>query len=108
MYSTADFEIIKNVVISSVSGAESVYLFGSYAKGTAGEQSDIDIAILLEHDLHWRERNAVLNRLYSDMSKKGYNVDFVMKKSDKFRSESELPTLSRVILREGKLLWTHS
>ncbi|MDD2852006.1 MAG: nucleotidyltransferase domain-containing protein [Desulfuromonadaceae bacterium] len=108
MYSTADFEIIKDVVISFIPGAESVYLFGSYAKGTAREQSDIDIAILLEHDLHWRERNAVLNRLYSDMSQRGYNVDFVMKKSDKFRSESELPTLSRVILREGKLLWTHN
>jgi predicted nucleotidyltransferase len=108
MYSTADFEIIKNVVISSVPSAESVYLFGSYAKGTAQEQSDIDIAILLEHDLHWRERNAILNRLYSDMSQRGYNVDFVMKKSDKFLSESKLPTLSRVILREGKLLWTHN
>ena len=106
MYSSADFEIIKDVVVSSTPLAESIYLFGSYAKGTAREQSDIDIAILLEHDLHWRERNALLNRLYSDMSQRGYNVDFVLKKSDKFRSESELPTLSRVILREGKLLWT--
>ena len=108
MYSSADFEIIKDVVISSIPSAESVYLFGSYAKGTAREQSDIDIAILLEQDLHWRERNALLNRLYSDMSQRGYNVDFVLKKSDKFHNESELPTLSRVILREGKLLWTNS
>ncbi|MEI6207418.1 MAG: nucleotidyltransferase domain-containing protein [Desulfuromonadales bacterium] len=108
MYSSADFEIIKNVVISSVPLAESVYLFGSYAKGTAREQSDVDIAILLEHDLHWRERNVILNRLYSDMSQRGYNVDFVLKRADKFRTESELPTLSRVILREGKLLWTNN
>ena len=39
-----------------------VDLFGSYAKGTAREQSDI--AILLEHELGWRERNSILNRLY--------------------------------------------
>ena len=108
MYSSADFEIIKDVIVSSIPMAESVYLFGSYAKGTAREQSDIDIAILLETDLYWRERNAILNRLYCDMSQRGYNVDFVLKKSDKFRTESGLPTLSRVILREGKLLWTHN
>ncbi len=108
MYSSADFEIIKDAVVSAVPIAESVYLFGSYAKGTAREQSDIDIAILLEHDLHWRDRNTLLNRLYSDMSQRGYNVDFVLKKSDKFLAESTLPTLSRVILREGKLLWTNN
>jgi len=108
MYTSADFEIIKNVVVSSAPQAESIYLFGSYAKGTAREQSDIDIAILLENDLHWRERNALLNQLYSDMSQRGYNVDFVLKRSDKFITESTLPTLSRVILREGRLLWTNN
>jgi len=108
MYSSADFKIIKDVVVSTTPFAESVYLFGSYAKGTAQEQSNIDIAILLEHDIHWRERNDLLNRLYSDMSQRAYNVDFVLKKSDKFLTESTLPTLSRVILREGKLLWTNN
>jgi predicted nucleotidyltransferase len=87
---------------------ESVYLFGGYAKGTAREQSDIDIAVLLEQDLDWRERNTILNRLYSDMSQRGYNVDFVLKKTDKFIAESTLPTHSRVILWEGKLLWTNN
>jgi predicted nucleotidyltransferase len=107
MYSSADFEIIKNMVIASIPVAESVYLFGSYARGAAREQSDIDIAILLEHDLHWRERNSILNHLYCSMAESGYNVDFVLKNAENFRIESELPTLSRVILREGKLLWTN-
>lgn len=84
---------------------DSVYLFGSYAKGTAQEGSDIDIAILLKRGLQWRERNALLNHLYSGMAQKGYNVDFVIKEADRFCAESELPTLSRVILREGKVLW---
>jgi predicted nucleotidyltransferase len=95
------------MVIASIPIAESVCLFGSYAKGTAREQSDIDIAILLEHDLHWRERNSILNHLYSTMAENGYNVDFVLKNAEKLRVERELPTLSRVILREGKLLWTN-
>jgi adenylate cyclase len=73
---------------------------------TAQEKSDIDIAILLEKDLQWRERNTLLNRLYRDASQRGYNVDFLLKSAEKFRAESELPTLARVILREGRLLWT--
>ena len=106
MHSTSDFNVIKDLVIAAVPSAESIFLFGSYAKGTAQEQSDIDIAILLEQDLHWRERNALLNRLYSDTAQKGYNVDFLLKSAEKFRAESELPTLARIILREGRLLWT--
>lgn len=103
MHGQTDFQAIKDLVIATVPAAESIFLFGSYAKGTAREESDI--AILLEKDLQWRERNALLNRLYSDTAQHGYNVDFLLKSAEKFRAESELPTLARVILREGRLLW---
>ncbi len=108
MHGQTDFQAIKDLVIATVPEAESIFLFGSYAKGTAQEESDIDIAILLEKDLQWRERNALLNRLYKDSSQRGYNVDYLLKSAEKFRAESELPTLARVILREGRLLWTKS
>jgi predicted nucleotidyltransferase len=106
MYSASDFETIKDIVISAVPSVRSIFLFGSYAKGTAREQSDIDIAVLLEHDMGWRERNNILNKLYGDTSQKGYSVDFLLKRADKFLNDSTLPTISRVILREGRLLWT--
>lgn len=106
MYSASDFETIKDIVISSVPSVESIFLFGSYAKGTAREQSDIDVAILLNDDLGWRERNSMLNRLYGATAQKGYNVDFLLKRADKFRDEILLPTMSRVIQRDGRLLWT--
>ena len=106
MYSSSDFEKIKDIVIAAVPSVESIFPFGSYAKGTAREQSDIDIAILLDHELGWRERSSILNRLYGDAAQKGYNVDFLLKRADKFRDDSSLPTMSRVILREGRLLWT--
>jgi predicted nucleotidyltransferase len=106
MYSAGDFETIKDIVISAIPSVKSIFLFGSYAKGTAREQSDIDIAILLEHELGWRERNSILNRLYGDTAQKGYNVDFLLKSADKLHDDASLPTISRVILREGMLLWT--
>jgi predicted nucleotidyltransferase len=106
MYSTRDFETIRDIIISAVPGVDSIFLFGSYAKDTAREQSDIDIAILLEREMNWRERKRILNRLYSDTSLRGYNVDFLFKLAEKYRSDSSLPTISRVISREGRLLWT--
>lgn len=105
MYTASDIESIKNIVIATVPAVDSIFLFGSYAEGTAREQSDIDIAILLRHELNWRERNSILNRLYEDTARQGYDVDFLLKLVDKFRADSSQPTLSRVISREGKLLW---
>lgn len=108
MYTSSDIEDIKEIVISAVPTVESIFLFGSYAKGTAREQSDIDVAIMLNQELGWRERNRILNRLYGAVAQKGYNVDFLFKRADKFQEESLLPTMSRVIRREGRLLWTRS
>lgn len=106
MYSDHDIDIIRDIVIAAVPGVAGIFLFGSHARGTAREASDIDIAILLERDLDWRERHTVLNRLYSDTARRGYNVDFLLKRADAFRRDSLLPTISRVISREGRLLWT--
>jgi predicted nucleotidyltransferase len=106
MYSDRDINIIKEIVVAAVPDVAGIFLFGSHARGTARETSDIDIAILLERDLDWRERHSVLNRLYGDTARLGYNVDFLLKRADVFRRDSALPTISRVISREGRLLWT--
>jgi predicted nucleotidyltransferase len=108
MYSASDFEVIKDIIVAEVPTAESIFLFGSYARGSAREQSDIDVAILLESDLGWRERNNILNRLYGATAEKGYNVDFLLRRADTFREDSSLPTMARIIQREGRILWTRS
>lgn len=50
-----DVDIIKNLEkyieeISKYYSIEGVYLFGSYAKGTNHEDSDIDVAIIINSD----------------------------------------------------------
>lgn len=52
---TIDIDIIKIVkqyidVVSKKFNIKEVYVFGSYAKGTNNEDSDIDIAVILEED----------------------------------------------------------
>ncbi len=50
------FEEIKNSINNELSefknqyGIELIYIFGSYAKGTSNEKSDVDIALLLRED----------------------------------------------------------
>jgi predicted nucleotidyltransferase len=50
------FEEIKNSINNKLSefknqyGIELIYIFGSYAKGTSNEKSDVDIAVLLRED----------------------------------------------------------
>jgi len=51
-----DINIIKTVKeyikeISKKYDIKSVYLFGSYAKGTNTEDSDIDVAVILKNDM---------------------------------------------------------
>jgi predicted nucleotidyltransferase len=45
---------------------ERVILFGSYARGDATEQSDVDLLIVAQTDLPLRRRSIVLRRLLSD------------------------------------------
>jgi len=108
MYSSKDINNIADIILRKMSNVVSIYLFGSYAKGTARDDSDIDIAILLKKLPDWRERKNVLNQIYNEAGAFNYNVDFLIKSKESFESEKTLPTLSRVIEREGKLLWTKS
>ena len=106
MYKNSDFKIIRDIVLKKLPNVVAVYLFGSYAKNTASKDSDIDIAILLERKLEWKERKSLLNYLYRETGNKGMIVDFVLKTNDDFQAERSYPTMARVIHREGRLLWT--
>jgi len=105
MYSPKDFDFIKNVILEKIKGTKSIYLFGSYVTNKANNESDIDIAILLNKQIDWKERKNILNYLYRKTSENGLDVDFIVKTESSFNEEKLLPTLSQVIHKEGKILW---
>ena len=51
-------------------GAEEVILFGSYAKGTEREDSDIDLLIISDSRERFFERQATVRRLLRDLKKR--------------------------------------
>jgi predicted nucleotidyltransferase len=105
MYTNDDIHKITNMILSECPETSAIYLFGSYAKGISREDSDIDIAILFPHNLHWKDRKDKLNRLYKAAGAYGYPIDFLLKTENSFEDLKKLPTLSRTIEREGKILW---
>ena len=105
MYTEKDFTAIKDVIINSIPETVGVILFGSYAKGTAREESDMDFAILTKRNLERPEKLKVLTDLRWEIARMGYNADFLVKNEAEFLSEKELPSISKVIFQEGVELW---
>lgn len=48
-------------------GAERVILFGSYARGAATKDSDVDLLVVAETDLPPRQRYSAVRRLVADV-----------------------------------------
>ncbi|MDD3051135.1 MAG: nucleotidyltransferase domain-containing protein [Candidatus Cloacimonetes bacterium] len=105
MYSEKHLDIIKKIILQELQDVELIYLFGSYAKNTAVDDSDLDIAIILESARDWRTRKTIISKLYQKSGELGIMVDFLMKDLSSFKQEKSLPTISRVIEDEGVILW---
>lgn len=106
MYSIEDIKAITNIIKEKLrDNCQEIILFGSYANNSANEKSDIDLAVLLNVPLAREKKLDVLSQLWWETSLKGYSVDLLIKPKQDFDKQKKLPTLSRVISREGKLLW---
>jgi predicted nucleotidyltransferase len=105
MYSDKDINDIVSLVLNRVPRSRAIYLFGSYARGMARSDSDIDIAILTDEPLERAQKLETLGGLWHDAAAKGYSIDFILKPAQDFEDEKSLPTMSRVISQEGKILW---
>lgn len=96
LHQTSDLDEVRRIVLSGLKDYRSqVYLFGSWAAGTAGRTSDIDVAVL--------PIDAIPRHVFSDIRERLeesgviYPVDLVD------LSEATEPFRERV-LREG-VLW---
>jgi len=98
-----ELKLITESILQTVP-AEAIYLFGSYAYGTPGEGSDLDIYVVVPDD------TTGLIELQADIrgllwKKKSVPLDLLMGRSSVFNRRKNGPTLERVIAQKGIVLY---
>ncbi|MDO9548977.1 MAG: nucleotidyltransferase domain-containing protein [Candidatus Marinimicrobia bacterium] len=106
MYTEKDFTIITDVFREHVPGLKALILFGSYARGTAQDDSDADIAAIVEKPVPRAEKLTILNKIWQVLGRMGYRTDIIFKDIEQFEDDKQIPvTMAYEIDQEGKLLW---
>ena len=83
---------------------KSIYLFGSYAKGTQNEDSDFDFYIIMPDNVG--NQLELTQRAYRSLrGMKRRPVDILLDFDSSFRKRSAENTLERIVAREGILLY---
>ena len=98
-----EISLIKESILQVVP-AEAIYLFGSYAYGTPGEESDLDIYVVVPDDTE------NLPELHADIrgllwKKKSVPLDLLIGRSSVFNRRKHGPTLERTIAQKGTVLY---
>ena len=95
---------IVDTIVSTVS-PDKIILFGSYARGDNGKDSDIDLLILKKG---LKNERSITNKLYIDLynNKIPMPVDIITMDFDKFyQLNKEVGYIYKTIQREGKIIY---
>ena len=84
---------------------EKVILFGSYAKGTPHQDSDVDLFVVKDTDLPSLQRIEALDRLFS---RRPFAMDFLVYTPAQVRQRLEIgDVFVQDVLTNGKVLYEH-
>ena len=99
-----ELDIIKDGILKTVP-AEAIYLFGSWAYGTPGEDSDLDIYVVVPEDSgDLIELQADIRMNLIGKRSRSRDMDLLMGRPSVFNRRKNEPTLERVIAQKGVLL----
>jgi predicted nucleotidyltransferase len=102
MMSEDTIQDIVNVITTRLSPRR-VILFGSYARGEAGPDSDLDLFVELDPPLPARGRSSVIKELFDPYPGP---MDIVVYSPDEVAYWKQAPaSLVASVLREGKVLY---
>ncbi len=89
--------------MGKAANAERVVLFGSFARGEAGESSDVDLLIIAESDLPRFKRS---RELYKLLRPYPFAMDLIVYTPEEVERGKKSPvSFVSTVLREGKTLY---
>jgi predicted nucleotidyltransferase len=106
MINNQQISLITNFIIKAINPLE-IVLFGSYARNTANEQSDLDIFIMLENEPQRSEKKQILKDIRLKLFDIGYPVDIIINSKERYEKfKKYVGTIFYDINKEGVVLWT--
>ena len=100
------FEDKVNTLVEAVAkdfDPKAIIIFGSVAKGTATEDSDLDVAVIMETDLSWTQRVVAVRRT---LGRFGMALDILVFTPEEVEAERKNPcTIVSEILSTGKVVY---
>jgi uncharacterized protein len=86
---------------------EKIILFGSYARGEANKDSDVDLAVIFQH-LQCKRRDKAV-RIRVALSALGVPKDVIVLTSDDLEQQKGLVgTIGYILAKEGRLLYSNA
>lgn len=83
-----------------------IILFGSYARGVPGPDSDIDLLIVMDVEGSTRQKANEIDMLMAD---RRIPMDFIVITPEQYeRQKNMVGTIIRQIEREGKVIYEHA
>jgi len=70
---------------------ERVVLFGSYARGTASDDSDVDLLVIMDHDRRNVDQSLAITRSID----RSFPLDLIVRKPAEVRRRLQAPSLLR-------------
>jgi predicted nucleotidyltransferase len=102
---TLDEAKIKKItdIIVKKTRPKKIYLFGSYAKGTARPESDLDLLIIADMPGPKNKRSLAVRRLFPN---RDFSLDVFVYHEDEYNEEVGIAnTLATTVAREGKIIY---
>jgi predicted nucleotidyltransferase len=100
-----DLDAIAKAIAESVP-VEEIYLFGSYAYGTPGEDSDIDLYLVFKDDMQMRESEAFTKARSALFGIQTRPIDLLGQRKQKFIYRSTgFSTIEKEVYHRGVKLY---
>lgn len=82
-----------------------IILFGSYARGTADEHSDVDLLVITKV-VTQKNRIKMMTEMNGTLNGLGFAKDVVALSPEEYEEDKDIPgTIARYVSKEGKMLY---